>query len=54
MGAERKRRMFDLLGKWLQGDELAFLPLLQTDFGDFVRELIEGDLVPKRMSLSKC
>jgi 2-isopropylmalate synthase len=47
MGAERKRRMFDLLVKLgFKEIEVGFPAASQTDF-DFVRELIEGDLVPK-------
>ncbi|MEN3385300.1 MAG: 2-isopropylmalate synthase, partial [Hyphomicrobiales bacterium] len=42
MGAERKRRMFDLLVKLgFKEIEVGFPAASQTDF-DFVRELIEG------------
>src|ERR1700738_2739764 len=47
MGVERKRRMFDLLVKLgFKEIEVGFPAASQTDF-DFVRELIEGDIVPK-------
>ena len=47
MGAERKRRMFDLLVKLgFKEIEVGFPAASQTDF-DFVRELIEGDLDPR-------
>lgn len=46
MGSERKRRMFDLLLKLgFKEIEIAFPAASQTDF-DFVRELIEEDVVP--------
>src|SRR5207248_9000975 len=51
MGAERKRRMFDLLLKLgFKEIEVGFPAASQTDF-DFVRELIEGDLVPKDVTI---
>jgi 2-isopropylmalate synthase len=51
MGAERKRRMFDLLVKLgFKEIEVGFPAASQTDF-DFVRELIEGDLVPKDVTI---
>jgi 2-isopropylmalate synthase len=51
MGAERKRRMFDLLVKLgFKEVEVGFPAASQTDF-DFVRELIEGDLVPKDVTI---
>ncbi|HEU4492284.1 MAG TPA: 2-isopropylmalate synthase, partial [Jiangellales bacterium] len=46
MSPERKRRMFDLLvGLGYKEIEVGFPAASQTDF-DFVRQLIEGDLVP--------
>ncbi|NDL56750.1 2-isopropylmalate synthase [Phytoactinopolyspora sp. XMNu-373] len=46
MNAERKRRMFDLLVRMgYKQIEVGFPAASQTDF-DFVRELIEGDLIP--------
>src|SRR5207244_2450224 len=46
MGVDRKNRMFDLLVKiGFKEIEVAFPSASQTDF-DFVRELIEDDLVP--------
>jgi 2-isopropylmalate synthase len=46
MSPERKRRMFDLLvGMGYKEIEVGFPAASQTDF-DFVRHLIEGDLVP--------
>ncbi|HSK26054.1 MAG TPA: 2-isopropylmalate synthase [Jiangellales bacterium] len=46
MSPERKRRMFDLLvGMGYKEIEVGFPAASQTDF-DFVRQLIEGDLVP--------
>jgi 2-isopropylmalate synthase len=51
MGAERKRRMFDLLVRLgFKEIEVGFPAASQTDF-DFVRELIEGDLVPKDVTI---
>jgi 2-isopropylmalate synthase len=51
MGAERKRRMFELLVKLgFKEIEVGFPAASQTDF-DFVRELIEGDLVPKDVTI---
>jgi 2-isopropylmalate synthase len=51
MGAERKRRMFDLLVKLgFKEIEVGFPAASQTDF-NFVRELIEGDLVPKDVTI---
>ena len=51
MGAERKRRMFDLLLKLgFKEIEVGFPAASQTDF-DFLRELIEGDLVPKDVTI---
>jgi 2-isopropylmalate synthase len=51
MGAERKHRMFDLLVKLgFKEIEVGFPAASQTDF-DFVRELIEGDLVPKDVTI---
>ncbi|HSK57037.1 MAG TPA: 2-isopropylmalate synthase [Jiangellales bacterium] len=46
MSPERKRRMFDLLvGMGYKEIEVGFPAASQTDF-DFVRHLIEGDLIP--------
>jgi 2-isopropylmalate synthase len=51
MGAERKRRMFDLLVKLgFKEIEVGFPAASLTDF-DFVRELIEGDLVPEDVTI---
>src|ERR1700694_4741104 len=51
MGAERKRRMFDLLVKLgFKEIEVGFPAASQTDF-DFVRALIEGDHVPKDVTI---
>src|ERR1700680_3901126 len=51
MGAERKRRMFDLLVKiGFKEIEVGFPAASQTDF-DFVRDLIEGDIVPKDVTI---
>jgi 2-isopropylmalate synthase len=51
MGAERKRRMFELLVKiGFKEIEVGFPAASQTDF-NFVRELIEGDLVPKDVTI---
>jgi 2-isopropylmalate synthase len=51
MGAERKRRMFELLVKLgFKEIEVGFPAASQTDF-DFVRELIEGDLVPQDVTI---
>src|SRR5437870_4658773 len=46
MGAERKRRMFDLLVRMgFKEIEVGFPAASQTDF-DFCRELIEDKLIP--------
>jgi 2-isopropylmalate synthase len=51
MGAERKRRMFDPLVKiGFKEIEVGFPAASQTDF-DFLRELIESDLVPKDVTI---
>jgi 2-isopropylmalate synthase len=51
MGPERKRRMFDLLVKMgFKEIEVGFPAASQTDF-DFVRELIEGDLIPHDVTI---
>src|SRR6202030_2939983 len=51
MDAARKRRMFDLLVKLgFKEIEVGFPAASQTDF-DFVRELIEGELVPKDVTI---
>ena len=51
MGAERKRRMFDLLVKLgFKEIEVGFPAASQTDF-DFVRELIEEDLIPDDVTI---
>ncbi|MDB5527403.1 MAG: 2-isopropylmalate synthase [Devosia sp.] len=51
MGAERKRRMFDLLVRLgFKEIEVGFPAASQTDF-DFLRELIEGDLVPEDVTI---
>jgi 2-isopropylmalate synthase len=51
MGAERKRRMFDLLVKLgFKEIEVGFPAASQTDF-DFVREIIEGDLIPDGVAI---
>jgi 2-isopropylmalate synthase len=51
MGAERKRRMFDLLVKLgFKEIEVGFPAASQTDF-DFLRALIEGDLVPRDVTI---
>jgi 2-isopropylmalate synthase len=51
MGAERKRRMFDLLVKLgFKEIEVGFPAASQTDF-DFVRALIDGDLVPEDVTI---
>jgi 2-isopropylmalate synthase len=51
MGAERKRRMFDLLVQLgFKEIEVGFPAASQTDF-DFVRELIERDLVPEDVTI---
>jgi 2-isopropylmalate synthase len=51
MGAERKRRMFDLLVKLgFKEIEVGFPAASQTDF-DFVRQLVEEDLVPDDVTI---
>ena len=51
MGPERKRRMFDLLVKLgFKEIEVGFPAASQTDF-DFVRELIEQDLIPDDVTI---
>ena len=51
MGAERKRRMFDLLVRLgFKEIEVGFPAASQTDF-DFVRELIEEDLIPDDVTI---
>src|SRR4030081_61741 len=51
LAAERKRRLFVLLDKLgLREMEVGFPAASQTDF-DFVRELLEGDLVPKDVTI---
>jgi 2-isopropylmalate synthase len=51
MGPERKRRMFDLLvAMGFKEIEVGFPSASQTDF-DFVRELIERDLVPEDVTI---
>src|SRR5271163_1933324 len=51
MGAQRKRRMFDLLVKMgFKEIEVGFPAASQTDF-DFLRALIEGDLVPRDVTI---
>src|SRR5258708_25528571 len=50
-GAERRGRMFDLLEKLgCREIEVGFPAASETDF-DFVRELIEGDLVPEDVTI---
>jgi 2-isopropylmalate synthase len=51
MDRERKRRMFDLLvSMGYKEIEVGFPSASQTDF-DFVRELIEGDLIPDDVTI---
>jgi 2-isopropylmalate synthase len=51
MGVERKRRMFDLLVKLgFKEIEVGFPAASQTDF-DFLRDLIDGDLVPADVTI---
>jgi 2-isopropylmalate synthase len=51
MGAERKRRMFDLLVRLgFKEIEVGFPSASQTDF-DFVRELIEQDRIPDDVTI---
>jgi 2-isopropylmalate synthase len=51
MGPVRKRRMFDLLVKMgFKEIEVGFPAASQTDF-DFVREIIDGDLVPPDVTI---
>ena len=51
MGPERKRRMFDLLVKLgFKEIEVGFPAASKTDF-DFVRELIEHDLIPDDVTI---
>ena len=51
MGAERKRRMFDLLVQMgFKEIEVSFPAASQTDF-DFVRQLIDEDLVPDDVTI---
>src|SRR5436190_9230838 len=51
MDAARKRRFFELLvGMGLKEIEVGFPSASQTDF-DFVRELIEGGLVPADVTI---
>ena len=51
MNAARKRRMFDLLVKTgFKEIEVGFPAASQTDF-DFVRELIEKDLIPADVTI---
>src|ERR1700736_4168326 len=51
MDGERKRRMFDMLVKiGLKEIEVGFPAASQTDF-DFVREIIEQDLVPDDVTI---
>ena len=51
MGVERKHRMFDLLVKMgFKEIEVGFPAASQTDF-DFVREIIEGGLVPEDVTI---
>src|ERR1700693_183345 len=52
MGAQRKRRMFDLLVKMgFKEIEVGFPSASQTDY-DFLRELIEGDKIPQDVRIS--
>ncbi len=51
MGPERKRRMFDLLVKLgFKEIEVGFPAASETDFA-FVRELVDGDLVPEDVTI---
>jgi 2-isopropylmalate synthase len=51
MGPERKRRMFDLLVRMgFKEIEVGFPSASQTDF-DFVRQIIEQDLVPEDVTI---
>ena len=51
MGAERKRRMFELLVRMgFKEIEVGFPSASQTDF-DFVRELIDDDLIPDDVTI---
>jgi 2-isopropylmalate synthase len=51
MGAERKRRLFEtLVGMGFREIEVGFPSASKTDY-DFVRELIEGDLVPEDVTI---
>ncbi|HEX7969743.1 MAG TPA: 2-isopropylmalate synthase [Stellaceae bacterium] len=51
MGAERKRRMFDLLVKLgFKEIEVGFPAASQTDF-DFIRQLVDDDLVPDDVTI---
>jgi 2-isopropylmalate synthase len=51
MGADRKRRMFDLLVKMgFKEIEVGFPAASQTEF-DFVREIIEQDLIPPDVTI---
>ena len=51
MNAERKRRMFDLLVRMGYKEiEVGFPAASQTDF-DFVRQLIEQDLIPDDVTI---
>jgi 2-isopropylmalate synthase len=51
MGAERKRRMFELLLKLgFKEIEVGFPAASQTDF-DFVREIIKGGLIPEGVAI---
>ncbi len=51
MSPERKRRMFGLLvGMGYKEIEVGFPAASQTDF-DFVRQLIEGDLIPEDVTI---
>ncbi len=51
MGSERKRRMFDLLVRLgFKEIEVGFPAASQTDF-DFVRELIEENLIPEDVTI---
>ena len=51
MGPDRKRRMFDLLVKLgFKEIEVGFPAASETDF-DFVRELVEQDLVPEDVTI---
>jgi 2-isopropylmalate synthase len=51
MGPERKRRMFDMLVKLgFKEIEVGFPAASETDFA-FVRELVEGDLIPDDVTI---